>query len=695
MEETELKGILKREIEAATGFMSDEVASDRSRLMDRYLGGPLGNEIEGRSKVVSTDVQDVIESIMPDLMQIFTSGTQAVKFEPQGPEDEEAASQANDLINHIFYVQNNGFLVLYDMMKTALIQINGFAKVWVEKSEEWKKHTLGGLTEDEMALIMSEKDIEILEHTERGGEDAGADRPAQPPETGPASPAPTIHDLTIKRLENRTKFKVEALPPEEFLFSRNARTLEDSDILSHRRERRISDLIEEGHDAELLRRIPSSQGLEFNQETISRNFRESSVPVTYDNEDTNREILVHESYLHVDWDDDGVPEYRKITSAGPGYEILDNEEVNDHPFVSLTPIRMPGRVLGIALAELAEDIGLIKTSLWRSTLDNLYFINNGRAVISSKVRLEDVLSNRTASPIRVDTSAPDVAGHIQNLAPNPVGQITMPMLEYCDTVREIRTGVTRYSQGLDSESLNKTATGINQILGRAQQRILLIARLFAETGIKDLFRKLLKLTIDHSEKEHVIRLRNRFVPIDPRSWNAEMDMTINVGLGHGTQEQRAMMMNMLLQIQQKIIQFQGGVRGPLVTMEEIGNALEQWTAAIGLKSPDPYFKRVDANTPLPPPPPNPEVEKMKMEMQLEAGKAQFQGQLEEKKMMLEHMREMQRMGLENARENARLDMEMMESIMDQRNRQDMMKMDAAMKRESAMMKANQPQRRVQ
>ena len=167
MDETELQAILKREIEAATGYLGDEVAQDRARLMDRYLGEPLGNEISGRSTIQATDVSDVVESIMPDLMQIFTAGTQAVKFDPHGPEDEQGAEQANDYLNHIFYVQNNGFLLLYDLMKDALVQINGFAKVWADKSTEIKRETFTGLTEEEMVRILSDKDVEAIEHTER------------------------------------------------------------------------------------------------------------------------------------------------------------------------------------------------------------------------------------------------------------------------------------------------------------------------------------------------------------------------------------------------------------------------------------------------------------------------------------------------------------------------------------------------
>lgn len=751
MEETELQAILKREISAATGYMADEVATDRSRLMDRYLGEPLGNEIEGRSTIQATDVMDVIESIMPDLMQIFTAGAQAVKFEPQGPEDEEAAGQANDLLNHVFYVQNNGFLLLYDLIKDALVQINGFAKIWVDKSEEWKRETFTGLTEDEMAQILADDDVEAIEHTEREAEDAGAIAPVMPP-TAPMqgtmppemqgaamgvppgmpqmgaglpslAPPPTVHDLVIKRLDDRTRFRIEAFPPEEMLFPRNARTLDDAVLLAHRRERTVSDLIEEGYDDEELRQIPSGSELSFSTETISRDHRQTTFPSSTDADEPSRKILIHEAYLKVDWNGDGITEWRKVTAAGPGLKILDNEEADGHPFVTITPLRMPHRVLGIALAELAEDIQLLKTSLWRATLDNFYFINNGRMAISNKVSLEDVLSNRVGSPIRVDVNDSSVGGHFVPIAPNPIGAITQPLIEYADQVRETRTGVTRYGQGLDAESLNKTASGINMILGRSQQRVLLIARLFAETGIKDLFRKLLRLVINHSDKEQVIRLRGKWVQIDPRSWNAEMDMTVNVGLGHGTQEQRAQMTQLLLQVQEKIIMFQGGVQGPLVGLEEIRNTLEQFSSAIGFKSADPYFKQVDGNTQLPPPKPDPAMQKAQAEMQIKQMEMQQNGQmaqaemqmkaqamqqenaLAEKKMMLEHTLELQRMGTENAHEKARLHMEAANMMAElQMKRMEMnaeinldrrkAEMDAAIKRETAK-RATQTQRNVQ
>jgi len=178
-----------------------------------------------------------------------------------------------------------------------------------------------------------------------------------------------------------------------------------------------------------------------------------------------------------------------------------------------------------------------------------------------------------------------------------------PMLEYIDGVREDRTGVTRYTQGLDADTLNKTATGINQIMTAAQQRVELIARVFAETGVKDLFRKILELVNRHQSAPRIIRLRNRWVPMDPREWNTQMDISISVGLGTGNKDQMLMHLRNLLDIQVQAIRMQGGVDGPLVRLENVYSTLAKLVENAGLKSADTYFTDPTQRPAAPPPPP--------------------------------------------------------------------------------------------
>ena len=207
--------------------------------------------------------------------------------------------------------------------------------------------------------------------------------------------------------------------------------------------------------------------------------------------------------------------------------------------------------------------------------------------------------------MRLKNGALPGQGHILPLDTPLVAAQAFPMLEYIDGVRENRTGVTRYMQGLDADTLNKTASGINQIMTAAQQRVELIARVFAETGVKDLFRKILELVNRHQSAPRIIRLRNRWVPMDPREWNTEMDVSISVGLGTGNKDQMLMHLRNLLEIQVQAIRMQGGVDGPLVRLENVYNTLARLVENAGLKSADPYFTDPAQRPPAPPPPPTP------------------------------------------------------------------------------------------
>ncbi len=280
-----------------------------------------------------------------------------------------------------------------------------------------------------------------------------------------------------------------------------------------------------------------------------------------------------------------------MTVAGPAYEILDNESVSEHPFEALTAIRMPHKFHGRSLADLVKDITLIKTALNRAILDNAYAINNARPIIGKKVELEDVLNNRVASPIRVDADM--VAGHIDYMQTVPIGSHLFPVIEYFDRIGEKRTGVSALSQGLDPNALDSTAGGINMLLGRSQRRILMMAQMMAAMGVKRLAMKILRTAIRHQNKPRVIKIRGEWVEMDPRTWNIDMDVTVNVGLGTGTQENQQAGMMLIGQVQEKLIQLQGGANGPLVGLHQIRAAASKLGETIGLKTIDPYVMEVE------------------------------------------------------------------------------------------------------
>lgn len=576
MSDVTLRSIVKEEIHTAVGFVGGDVSEDRRRAMDYYLGDPFGNEQEGRSQVVSTDVQDTIETVMPDLLEIFAGGDEVVRFEPVGMEDEPFASQATDYCNHIWDKDNDGFGITHDWIKDALLQKNGVVKIYWDESEHQERETLQNINSLHLAELEADKEVEIVEYEER---------PVEDPQILPFAPDGIVHDATIIRTTTKGRVKVVPVPPEEFLIARRSVSLgpDDYAFACHKTRKTASDLLQMGYSQEVVESIPSHDDQDYNEERVSR-FDDDEWPELDDSLDpAMREIWLYECYLKVDYDGDGITEMRQVTVAGPGYQLLENEAVDDHPFASLTPIRMPHKFFGRSLADLTSDIQLIKSTMQRQFLDHIYNVNNNRTAVSDKVDLDDLLTNRPGGIVRVDTTGPDVAGHILPLPPSTLGSVILPMLEYWDGIREMRTGVTRLNQGLDPESLNKTATGINQLLGRTQRRVLLIARVFAETGFKSAFKKILNLVVTHQKRARIIRLRNEWVEMNPQAWNTDMDVTITVGLGYGTKEQQVAMLDRVLQSQAGIVQMQGGANGPLITLDNVYHTYKKWLVANGLK----------------------------------------------------------------------------------------------------------------
>lgn len=683
MDSSELQAIVHRQITGSQGYIGTEITEDRRKSMDAYLAEPLGNEIEGRSQVVSSDVQDVIESVMPDIMQIFTSSDKAVEFAPRGEGDEEVAEQVTDYINHIWNVDNDGFLVFHDWFKDALIQINGVIKVWWDENPGENRTTHTGLDADQVAMLLDEEGAEVIEHEEYWPEktqeffkEQGLDPDAEDFELPPEMELATkLHDITIKR-SKEPRVRIANVAPEHFFISRRAVSLDDSPFLAHWEQITESDLIEDGYDPEQVRSIPNEDNEQFNDETTTRFYRDDEHPyVTQEIDQATREIQVYECYMRVDYDGDGIAELRKVKVAGPGHEILrfkdgteDNEPVEDHPFCAITPIRMPHKFFGRSLADLCMDIYKIKTTVWRQLLDNMYNVNNARAAISDKVNLEDWLDGKVGAPIRVDTMGADVAGHIVPIPTVPIGNHAFPLLEYIDTIRETRTGVNRLGQGLDPDALNSTASGINQLLGRSQQRTLMIAQVFAH-GVRDAFRKILRLVISHQDKPRTIRLRNEWIEMDPRSWDAEMDVQVNVGLGRGTQEQKVITARMVVEATLQLLQIQGGIGGPFVFPHHVREAFGKLYEVLGLKSADPFLaelgeresqqvmQQIGQQE-------DPETEAKKAELQLKGQELQVKAQEAEAKLTLEftkeqnaHIQKMIEMGQDARADEAKLQLD--------------------------------------
>jgi len=607
MTEDQIISILNRELRASSGYIGGEIVTRRRKSLEYYLGKPFGNEQEGRSQVVSTDVSDTVESLMPSLMKIFTAGDNIFHCEPAGPEDEKVAKQASDYINHVFYKENRGFSAIYTAFKDALVQKNGILKVYWDDSEKTTREEYKRLTDDEYNLLIADKEVSVSEHKEY--EEEFED------DNGKVIDKIKFHDVVIYKTQMYGQVKIDPIPPEEFLIERRAKSIDTANFVCHRVNMTRTELIEMGYDPEIVNNLPTGDA-EYYLEDRQVRYQDTDFSAPQDRGDNSTdEVLIHECYVRLDVNGDGKSELLKICLAGTGaYRILAMDEIDSIPFVSMTPIIMPHRFYGRSVSELIEDIQLIKSTVMRQMLDNMYLTNNNRiAIQDGQVAMDDLLTNRPGGIVRTKQPPSNV---MQVMTAQPITEQASGLLAYLDSVREARSGVTKTAQGLQADALNTdTATGMNQVLTQSQMRMELIARTFAETGVKDLGVKIFELLCKYQQKEKLVRIRGEFVPMTPYEWRDRVNLSVKVGLGTGSKEQQLILLNAILQRQLQAIQLQQNVYGPVVNLKNIYSTLQKLVENAGLGSVEPFFMDPEVGAaqmpPLPPKPPT-EFEKVSL-----------------------------------------------------------------------------------
>lgn len=569
MDEATIRSIVAAEIENC-GDGDTLLSAERAENIKVYLGNPYGDEQKDRSKVISSDASDSVEWMLPTFMRIFTSGEDVVEFEPEGQEDVEAAKQATEYVNFIWNRDNPGFLTLYSWFKDALISKNGFIKIWWDTTKKTKRERYTGLNDEAFAELVNNPDVTVSEHTKTTQEIEGQEA--------------TFHDVVLTRSIKGGRVRIEGVPPEEFLVSRDARTIGEARMVGHKRKRTISDLIESGFPRDKVMLLADDDGsVDTSTEALARNTVETPTgTVPFTNNEAMREVVITECYLKIDNDGDGIAEMRKITVGGSENVILSNDSWDaPTPFAGLTPIIMPHRLFGRSVVDTVKDLQRIKTVILRQYLDNLYLSNNQREEVVEANIIDDteVTSSKPGQKIRVKQGQ-----SIFPIVVPQIGQAALEGLNYIDQLRENRTGVSPRTQGLGSDDLHDTAQGEKMLMTAAMMKIDLIARVFAETGIKDAFRIILKLVTMYQDAPRTVRLTGKqFVTIDPTDWNADMDMRVTVGLTTGDKDQQMAHANMIGLAQEKAL--------PLgfVSPENLKNTAEMLTNAAGQKGVDRFF----------------------------------------------------------------------------------------------------------
>jgi len=621
LDEGELASAIEQEIQNAIGGIEGDIAEERRLSISYYLGEPFGNEVPGRSSVILEDVRDTIEWAMPHMMKMLAPSPQFFDYQPVGEEDVEQAQQASTFINHKFEHKLRGYEWIYETAKTALLEKRGFGKVYILERTEPKIHHYYELDDEQVQALVGEDGVELLEHTPYQ-KMLGEQAPVVDPETGqpvvgpdgqPAmQPVPTnLHDVKVKVVRTERELCLDSIAPEEMLTARRMIELDDrATFVGQRKRMTVSDLIAEGVDPEVALGLPDDDSPEYDTARTTRLSEEETFPDSGDEraDAASRELWVTECHIRIDEDGDGYSELRRVLVAGESaITIIENEEESSNGFVSICPIPIPHKFYGLSLADLVRDLQLIRSTILRQALDNLYLTNNSRnVVLEGQVNLDDLLVSRPGGLIRA--RALDA---VKPLEVQPVSRDAVVALEFLESVKENRTGITRYNQGSDSGSLNKTATGVSRIMNAAYARLELIAQLFARQ-LQRLGKLLLRAYVEGGFREETLRLTNgEWVTFDPRPWNADMDVTVQVGMGVGQAAERLDAMERIMAVQERMAGHP--LFASMVTRENVYAAAEKMQHALGYMRENQFYTNPRDLPPPEPPPPSPDEIKAQAE----------------------------------------------------------------------------------
>jgi|TARA_B100000035_G_scaffold72273_2_gene59615 hypothetical protein len=630
MDDEELKGIVSKEIEDSIDFIDNWVSPLRATATEYYRGDPFGNEEAGRSQIVSMDVRDTVQAIMPSLMRIFNSTENTVEYAPQGPEDIDAAKQATDYARYVINRDNDGFLQIHAAFKDALIRKVGVLKCYWDDQTKFETHNWTGLDDNALAALMSDAsvDVEVLASKQVG-------EPMMDQMTGAMLPPPMVHSVRATYTHPDGRVKMEAVPPEEFLISREAKSLEQASYVGHRRVMTVSELVAMGYDYDVVSEAGANyDDMESNIERYTRN-KALTNEMNDRNDPAMKKVLYVESYIKVDYDQDGIAELRKICTVGDESIVLMNEPCSVIPFAVFCPDPEAHDFFGMSVADAVMDIQKIKSSIMRNTLDSLSMsIHPRMAITEGMVNIDDAMSTEVGSIIRQRAN-----GAVQMLSMPFVGQQAFPVLKYMDELKEARTGISKASAGLDAGALqSSTAAAVNATVSAAQQHIELIARIFAETGMKQLYKIVLHLLTTHQDAPRMVRLTNDFIPIDPRTWNSNMDVSVRVALGRGTDTERMLMLKQIGEMQREAMQTMGAVN-PLTDINKLANTLKAMTELAGFKDTSQFWSDPAQFQP-PPKDDKPDINEQLIAVQIQQIQADIQKKaaelnLEREKMMMD------------------------------------------------------------
>ena len=528
-------------------------------------------------------------------MRTFFGTNKIVEFIPHGPEDIELAKQQTDYINYVIQQKNPGFKVLYDAFKDALIRKTGFVKAYWDDSITASTHEYTNISPEAYQALIMDVNVEVIEEKIEMQSIT-----IMNPETGEemTQETPASYDVKIRRIKPKDQVVIEAVPTEEVLISRHARDLNSSPYVAHRMVKTVSDLVAMGYDKEQMEQFAGSGSAVDEDSYDLEQARNPYADFTgVDRADTNsKSVLYVEHYVFYDLDGDGIDERIRVCTVGNGLNIVNATPWDDLPITLFCPDPEPHTSIGSCPADYLMPIQAAKSQIMRDTLDSLgHAIFPRMGIVEGQVNIDDVLNTDIGQPIRM--RAP---GMVQPFSVPFVGKEAFPVLSYLDEAKENRTGVSKASAGLNAEALQSTTSAaVSATMSGAQGRVELICRHFAD-GMKDLYKLVNSLVIKHQEGQDMMRLNNEFIPVDPRYWDADKDMIINVGISKNSDEEKFQVLTSMAQKQEQILQTLGP-QNPLVNLQQYANTLTKMIEMAGFKDAQAFI-----NTTVPPMPPQPQ-----------------------------------------------------------------------------------------
>lgn len=648
MDEDEFQNIVSDVMQDAEQFVDGELSPDRAEATDYYMGRPFGNEEEGRSQVVITEVRDGVKGVLPAFMRVIHGPENIVEFVPDNEQAIEKAQIATEVVRKI-YEGSDGFIQTHSVVKDGLVRKIGIYKWGWDDSETIKAYHYTGLTEEQITLLDQEDNVTVVK-VEPGEQIPG--QPLMDPQTGQPIPGEPIQlfDVDLTRRQNTGRVFVMAVPPEEFIFSREGRSVGEAQFVGHRMLKTRGELIALGYDEDEIDEFGDISASLSDSEEVDARAPFGQPGSDPESGDANDKILFVEGYMKIDYDGDGIAELRKVCAVGPTFHVVSNHPVASRPFSLWSPDPEPHTIVGLSYADLLMDLQDVESSVVRAQLDSLAAsIFPRTAYVDGQVSVEDILNTAMGAPIR--TNAP---GMIQEIAHTFVGKEAFPMLEFFMERAERRTGQAKGGRTLDMDALQSTEkAAAKAAIDSATAQQDLLVRLFAEQAFKPMFKGVLQLLVQHQNEPRMMKVRDRWMMVDPAVWRSDWDVQVNVALGSGTAEAKIAVLTSLAGEQFKLIEALGP-DNDLTSIPLYRNTLAKITRLSGQQAVDEFWKPIDpmqfeqkmAMQAQQPPPPTPEQITAQAMVEIERMKAEKQLAIEAEKLKLERMK----MELEDDRE---------------------------------------------